>query len=95
MEIAKTYHKAWNRLSLFVTKLHARNAFQILGYDLVTPVNYVICWTPDGCINHESRTIVTGGTGTAISIASASNIPIFNLARKDHLDRVKNGLLKL
>ena len=48
-----------------------RNACQILGMDGETPVSMVICWTPKG--------LRTGGTGQALRIAEAFNIPIFDL----------------
>lgn len=81
--IAGQFHPAWNRCSPYAKKLHGRNAFQILGPDLNDPSQYCICWTPDGCISHATRTIQTGGTGTAISIADHYNVPIINLARLD------------
>lgn len=86
MAIAAKYHPAWDRCSVFARKLHGRNSFQVLGPNLCEPSNALICWTPDGCISHAERTINTGGTGTAISIANAYNVPIFNLQRADHLD---------
>jgi len=92
MNEAKQYHKAWSRLNAFVKKLHARNVFQILGKDLKTPVLFVICWTLDGCVHDSTRTIYTGGTGTAISVASMHGIPVFNLKREDHLSRIRKGL---
>jgi hypothetical protein len=55
---------------------------------LISPVKFVICWTPDGAISHAGRSIRTGGTGTAISIASANQIPVFNLQRPEHLARL-------
>lgn len=87
-KLAGSLHPAWNKCSGYVRKLHGRNAFQVLGPNLDMPSAMLICWTPDGCINHESRSIKTGGTGTAISIASKNNVPVFNLARKDHRARV-------
>lgn len=85
MEIAKKYHNAWDKLSQYGKELHGRNAFQILGMDLKTPSSFLICWTPDGCYKHKDRSIKTGGTGTAISISSENNIPIYNLYRPDHI----------
>lgn len=49
-----------------------RNVCQILGADLHTPVQMVICWTKGGKL--------VGGTAQALRIARANNIPIFNLA---------------
>lgn len=80
MDVAKNYHPAWNRMGSYAQKLHARNAFQVLGNPLyLKPVDFVICWTPDGCESHASRSIASGGTGTAISIANANDIPVYNL----------------
>lgn len=84
MALAAKFHPAWDRMSLFAKQLHGRNAFQVLGADLKTPTEFLICWTPDGCISHETRSITTGGTGTAISIASAHGIPVNNLAKAEH-----------
>ena len=87
MEIAGTYHPMWNAkrkdgslvVSDYARKLHGRNAFQVLGRNLNNPSIGLICWTPDACECHKERTIRTGGTGTAISIADAYEVPIANL----------------
>lgn len=80
--IAETHHPRWHALDRNVRALHARNAHQILGADCKTPAAFVICWTPDGSIGHT--TSKTGGTGQAIRIAKAYDVPIFNLQRDDH-----------
>jgi len=85
--IAKIFHPGWDRLSDGAKKLMARNVMQVLGPDLNTPSNFVICWTKDGCINEDERSNKTGGTGQAIAIASRYGIPVFNLARPEHLSR--------
>jgi len=87
-KIARDLHPAWNRCSDYARKLHTRNAFQVLGDDLKSPSKFLVCWTPDGCKSHSTRSIKTGGTGTAISIASTRGVPIFNLAVQRDLDRV-------
>jgi len=87
MEIAATYHKAWTRLNEYVRKLHGRNAFQVLGRNLDYPSRGLLCWTSDACQCHENRSIVTGGTGTAISIADAYGVPISNLANGKQLEK--------
>ena len=88
LAIAAKYHPSWDRLSPFVKNLHGRNVFQVLGRDLKTPSRFLICWTPDGCKSHKERTTKTGGTGTAISIASENNIPVFNLKNVEDLNKV-------
>ena len=71
MDIAEQFHPAWHKCSSGAKKLHARNVYQILGIDLNTPTNLVICWTPNG-----KR---TGGTGQALRLAEALDIKIFDL----------------
>ena len=71
-DMAKHYHPAWDKCSPAARKFHARNCYQILGYHLDTPTDFVLCWTPDGKI--------TGGTGQALRIADDRDIPIFNMA---------------
>jgi hypothetical protein len=92
VDIAKQFHPNWGACKPFVRKLHARNSFQVLGSALDSPSKFLVCWTPDAAYNHNSRSIETGGTGTAISIADHYGIEIFNLANKFHLKRVRNFL---
>jgi hypothetical protein len=82
--VARKYHPGFDKLTPSVQKLMARNAQQIQGRDLASNSKFVICWTPDGCINGETRTKATGGTGQAIAHASDLGIPVFNLARPEH-----------
>ena len=88
MDIAKRFHPAWDRCSFYAKRLHGRNSFQVLRRSLDQPSSFLVCWTPDGCISHGSRTRQTGGTGTAISIADHYGIPVFNLARPEHFARL-------
>jgi hypothetical protein len=78
--IAERFHPHYAMLSSAAKKLMARNSHQVLGQDLNTPSEFVVCWTPDGCSTRASRTEATGGTGQAIAIADATGIPVFNLA---------------
>jgi len=89
MELAGSLHGAWDKCSSYARKLHARNAFQVLGCHLHKPSSFMVCWTPDGAVSHEDRSIKTGGTGTAISIASHFGIKVYNLARPEHLEKIK------
>jgi len=84
--IASKYHPVWDRLSQGAKKLMARNMHQILGEDLKTPVDFVLCWTPDGA--ETSTSSRTGGTGQAIRLAIDKGIPVFNMANKDSLTRL-------
>jgi hypothetical protein len=87
MEIAAQFHPAWDRCSDYAKKLHGRNAFQVLGRRLCEPSEFLICWTPDGCSSHKNRAYKTGGTGTAISIADAYGVKVYNLAISSVYDK--------
>jgi len=71
LEFAKKYHPKWENLSEAGQKFMGRNGYQVLGLDLKTPVEFIICWTPEGKM--------TGGTSQAMRIARDMNIPIYNL----------------
>lgn len=86
--IASHVHPAWADLKPPVRKLHARNVYQVLGRDLRSPVDFVVCWTPDGAESWTDTSISTGGTGTAIKIADLFKIPVINLHNEGALDRI-------
>lgn len=71
MIIASKYHPRWDPLPTFVKLLMGRNSYQLLGLNLKTPTDFIVCWTPGGK--------VVGGTGQALRMAAAYGIPIFNL----------------
>lgn len=79
-DYAKKYHPAWNRLGFGAQKLMARNCYQILGGDLKTPVDFVVCWTKEGK--------AVGGTGQALRIAKDLNITVYNLYFPDTLQKI-------
>lgn len=87
--VAEAVHPAWKRLSDTNKSLMARNSHQVLGADLRSPVDFVVCWTPDGCASEGERTRATGGTGQAIALADRWGIPVVNLAKgKAALERL-------
>lgn len=64
----------WNGLSPGAQQCHARDVQQVLGQHCgppSIPVVLVFCWTDGGK--------VTGGTATAIKVATAHGIPVLNL----------------
>lgn len=69
-ELVRKYHPKPSALSDAGWKFMSRNSYQVLGKDLKTPVEFVLCWTKDGKSS--------GGTGQALRIAQDHNIPIFN-----------------
>lgn len=94
-DTASCLHPAWEKLSRGPRALHARNVGQVLGKDLNSPVSFVIAWTQDGCETESTRTHKTGGTGTAIALASRRGIPVYNLNRPDAMEWIKLHVLAL
>jgi hypothetical protein len=80
-KIAEQYHPYWHNLSQGAKKLQARNSHQVLGQDLKTLSDFVICYTKDGK--------GTGGTGQALRIAEAYDIPIFDCGNYKNLEELK------
>lgn len=87
-KIAEQNHPIWNRLSTAAKKLMARNVYQVLGDDLQTKSEFVLCWTPDGCETAKDYNQQTGGTGLAISVASNYGIPVYNLKNANAIKRL-------
>lgn len=71
IEMVERVHPTPARLSMASVRLHARNCHIILGDDLGTPVDRVICFTAD---EHK------GGTAFGLRLARQRRIPIDNLA---------------
>lgn len=78
-EKVKEIHPNPSALGKGAWKFHTRNIFQVLGSDLQNPVDFVVCWTPDG----EEDGKKAGGTRTAIKLARKEGIPVCNLAVED------------
>lgn len=60
-----------DKMKPFVQRLIARNMMIMLGANGHEPVNFVICWTPNG--------EAVGGTAWALRLAITHSIPIYNL----------------
>ena len=90
-EIASRVHPAWSSCTDFAKRAHARNVYQVFGVTLDCPVAMVVCWTPDGSLDAMHH---TGGTRTATVLAQQAKIPVFNLANTDHMEQVRNFLLR-
>jgi hypothetical protein len=87
LALAATLHPVWEVLGRGPQQMHARNCYQILGQGLDDPVEFVIAWTADGCESATTRRRTTGGTATAIVLAEARGIPVYNL--RNEKSRVK------
>lgn len=71
IELAGKFHKGSPYIKDSVKALHGRNAHIMLGYDLKTPCDVVICW----CDVSESM----GGTQHSLRIAAHYGIQIINM----------------
>ena len=106
-KIAREIHPNWNALGAYSKGLHARNTAQVFGRKLDTPVDFVLCYTPDGA-ETDARTGATdhltgynrpgipntGGTGQAISMASMKGIPVINMANPGWRQRLNDIISK-
>ena len=85
--MAKKYsngERHWENLNKnngYGRSLMARNMMIILGPDLKTPVEFVLCWTPGGRIDK-------GGTAHGIKVAMDHRIPVFNMANSNWKEQV-------
>lgn len=71
LDFVNRFHPKPTSLSQGGISLMGRNTYQVLGPNLNSPVDFVLCWTKDGK--------ASGGTGQAIRIATHYKIPVFNL----------------
>lgn len=81
LNLAEKYHPKWSACSPIAKLLHARNGYQVLGNDLKTPVDFIICWTPDG--------LKSGGAAQATRIAEDKHIPIYNIKNINELHQIQ------
>ncbi len=82
LKLGEKFHPNWGCLSIAARKLHGRNCYQVLGKDLKTFSEFIICWTPNAEIK--------GGTAQAIRLANYFNIPVFNLADESQKIKLDN-----
>ncbi len=89
-EIISEVHPAYRSLSFGAKKLHTRNVFQVFGKNLSIgeKSDMLICWTPDGAYSIATCGRNTGGTATAIKLASLFDIPVYNLYNEKHMDQI-------
>lgn len=70
-EVASRLHPAWNRLSSYVRRLHARNVQILLGQNLDKPVEFVLLWSRFDKLR--------GGTAFGWKLAEHYGIPVVSL----------------
>lgn len=85
VDMASEYHPNWRACRPFVRKLHGRNMQIVLGQDLNDPVQFIACWTPEAAGG--------GGTGQALRLARALDIPVYDLADEPRIDALLRDVL--
>jgi len=79
--LAEKIHPAWHNCKDYARRLHTRNPYQVLGVDLLSPSQMLMCWAP------PTRDSISGGTRTAWELARHNNIPCVNLHKKENVDK--------
>jgi hypothetical protein len=85
-ELAARFHPGWAGLDACERLLLARDGHEVLGAGLDRPASFVVCWTADG--TRDGSGCGADGTRQALRIAHHHGVPVFNLARPDHLRRM-------
>lgn len=93
LALAERFHPNWSAVKPEYRKIHARNGFQIFGQTLKDPVDFVVCWTSDSQLDEQGQICnAVGGTGQAIRIAYAYQIPVYNLNIESSLKQLEERL---
>ncbi|ABF72609.1 DprA-like DNA recombination-mediator protein [Aeromonas phage 25] len=88
-QIMKTVHPIYakgGKLTGGALALHTRNVYQVLGYNLKTPSEFLVCYsvpTDNG---------VSGGTNTAWQLAMRHGVECYNLYNQFDIERLKEFL---
>lgn len=83
-EIAEDVIPWWYTMNKWPQILHGRNVYQVLGKDLKTPVDFVICWTEGAKLK--------GGTATAMKLARKNNITVYNFGSTEDIKKFEKDL---
>jgi hypothetical protein len=98
-QLAIQHHAVWSKMleagrdmKVKAQPFLIRDVFQVLGHDLQSPVDFVLCATRFAEECKADCTAMTGGTAMAIAIADAYNIPVFNMNALNFGERFKEFL---
>lgn len=80
-KLAAGVHTHWEKCGKWAKLLLSRDSCQLLGQDLKTPSDFVVCWTPEG--------MDVGGSAIVIRLAKKRKIPVYNLGAKNGLEKFK------
>lgn len=81
--MAMAVHPAWDACKQGAKKMHTRNVFQVLGKTLDQPSKMLIAWT-----RLDKHGNAKGGTATAIALAQANDVEVFNLNKPNDFERI-------
>lgn len=85
--IAERFHPQGSRMPQDVRELMGRNVYQVLGDNLRTPSDFLICEAPLPQIDDQGRVVdVDGGTGLAVRLATAYGVPVYHLSQPSHAE---------
>ena len=84
VRMASEFHPNWPACTERAKQMHTRNVYQVLGQSLDKPSLFLLCWTNGGK--------VVGGSGQALRVAKAYDVPIFNLYFDDALESLGQWL---
>lgn len=91
LDIMQEIHPKPTALKKGGQKLMARNAHQIFGDNLDTPVDFVLFWANET----DNPLRPAGGTGQAVEMARRKGIPTINMANENWETQLKNLLDEL
>lgn len=83
LKLAAGLHPNWAACSEGARRMHARNCYQVLGFNVLSVDDIsklVICWTRNGS--------GSGGTGQALRLARKLGVPIYDLGKPQVLDSI-------
>ena len=88
--IAEGLHPLGRHMSQDLRELMGLSVFQVLGDDLKTPSQFLVCDAPEIVYDGEGRVVdVDGGTGMAVRVAVLYNVPVFHVAVPAHRARME------
>lgn len=87
-DIMFTIHPKGEFLRGFAREAHIRNMYQVLGKDLKTPSEFLICYAKTDKFGNAK-----GGTASAWKLAKEYGIPCYNLGIKGHLELLFENVL--
>lgn len=90
--IAQELHPSHEWLKGHALDLYARNTNQVFGRNLDKTIDFIVCYTKDGCESYTTRSRDSGGTGQAIEMATRKGAPVFNMKNADWFVRLKRFL---